>query len=1156
MRDGAPRNLGLVAAGRSGPAAAATAQRATRQAKRVPADFAAVEAAWHARANALGWGPAQLEQLLASVLPAEVTGGYVVEHVTWRAGNRQVSSRLVGFDEWVEWLLDTQVTAHDGTFNRFDLTRAVAAALPSSTSVDVVETTVQRVLASTAVVAVRDRWNQRASSHMPRRVVVDDRTLRYTSRSLLALEDRLLEQLTRGVDAGAGVLDPVAVDGAIVGSTLGADQAEAVRLLTTRGDRVAVMVGRAGTGKTHTLGTLRSVYEAAGFTMIGLAPSARAARELDAGTGIGSVTIARYLVEHREIDTTTVVVIDEAGMAGVRDLARVIDQVTRVGAKLLLVGDHHQLPEVAAGGGFRAALDTLGERVAELTENRRQQHAWEQAALDQLRNGDVATSFAAYRLHGRVVLTDDRAELQARAIADWRRLRGGGDTLMLAGTRAEAGQLNRIARHMLAETGELDVDHEFEIGGRVFAQGEQVILRRNHPGQRLEGGEVFAVDNGMRAMITAIDHTGIHITLSSGEQAVLDRSYVEQGWLDYGYASTIHTVQGVTCDHVLVVGPAGLYREGIYVALSRARLSAWIYATVAQAVELDAPHHATGIPLPSEVVHDPEYDLLARMQASDSKTLVTSIDPEAARVSELAATVSARALVERSREARDAELAVAAVCVEPANLRAEYERAIAARFHLDVGRRVRALDRDNVGHVIAINDTAGQCTVHFLNDRGHSATRTLPWHGLVVIDNPEPVELTDAATTTLAGFSAAVIRADDDWAFELSAYGVEPGDAERYRRAVHMIADRSAHHLRGVQPDWLTTWLGQRPTDAPGAAVWDDATTRIAHFRVLHGIDDATPGLGPPPDEPDTAQRWHQLMLRTLEDRCWLVDRHHEPPAALSVRSAADLAHRRAELEALMHTAPPDQRAFIDRLTHTHANAAEVHEQLLSAARTQDTRREWIIANWPHVVELEQITALIATHPPLAHWPVAHPPAVRAVIDTFALLAPTPPRREERSLAELDRDAVAKDPVRRLEQRLRHLDHLGVRAATHVQREAIDAEIERARDELRAARREARVDELFARYGADPTTATRECRALTIAHDTLTDPPSWAVEHLCRLHDAGQLGATHVDDIVTRVVHAAAHLDQHGHLPPGWPDLPTPTVERVVPDIQISVPGP
>ena len=186
-------------------------------------------------------------------------------------------------------------------------------------------------------------------------------------------------------------------------------------------------------------------------------------------------------------------------MAGLRDLARVIDQVTRVGAKVVLVGDHHQLPEVAAGGGFRAALDTLGGRVAELTVNRRQQHEWEQAALDQLRHGDVATAFAAYQQHGRVVLADDTGDLHARAIADWRQLRGSGVTLMLAGTRAEARLLNQTGpRTCSPRPASSTSATSSRSRGRVFAPGEQVVLRRNDPAQHLANGERFAVDNGMR----------------------------------------------------------------------------------------------------------------------------------------------------------------------------------------------------------------------------------------------------------------------------------------------------------------------------------------------------------------------------------------------------------------------------------------------------------------------------------------------------------------------------------------------------------------------------------------------------------------------------------------------------------------------------------
>ena len=194
-------------AGEAGPAAAAAAQRATRTRKQVPADFTAVEADWHTRADAAGWGPADLELLLASAVPANVRGGFVIEDESWRNGVRSVTTRLVGFDEWLDWLLDHRVTAHDGTFTRFDLTRTIASALPASTSVEVVEATVQRALGSPAVVPIGGHSSESLMTSTDCRVIADDRGRTYTSRSLLTLEERLVEQLVRGVDAGVGVLD-------------------------------------------------------------------------------------------------------------------------------------------------------------------------------------------------------------------------------------------------------------------------------------------------------------------------------------------------------------------------------------------------------------------------------------------------------------------------------------------------------------------------------------------------------------------------------------------------------------------------------------------------------------------------------------------------------------------------------------------------------------------------------------------------------------------------------------------------------------------------------------------------------------------------------------------------------------------------------------
>ena len=1081
--------------------------------------------------------------------------GYVIEDESWRHGVRSVTTRLVGFEEWLDWLLDHRVTAHDGTFTRHELIRAVASALPTSTSMDVIESTVQRALGSPAVVPLGDQSYQLVVASSDYRVIADDRVRAYTSRSLLALEERLVEQLVRGVDVGVGMLGHRRVEAAVAASTLGDDQAAAVWSLTSSGDRISVLVGRAGTGKTHTLGVVRRLYEDAGFTVVGLAPSARAARELEAGAGISSTTLARHLVEHRDIDAATVVVVDEAGMAAVRDLARVVDQVTRVGAKLILVGDHHQLPEVAAGGAFRAALDELGDRVAELTVNRRQHAGWEQTALDQLRHGDVVAAFATYRARGRVVLDDDRLALRQRAVADWNTLRPDGVTLMLAGTRAEALQLNLLARQMLADAGELDLDRAVATDGRSFAPGEHVILRRNHRGQHLADGTEFAVDNGMRGHLTHIDAAGAHVTLTSGEQIVLDRDYLTAGWLDYGYASTVHTAQGVTCDHVLVVGPAGLYREAVYVAMSRARLSAWIYGTTTEALDI-AERHGTGIPLLGELLTDPEHDLIERIHVSGAKQLVSARDAEAARISALATDVQVATLLTRAQQARHAELvAEHEGHNNPARLHGDLERAVTFRAHAEIGRRVRALDRDNVGHVIALDDTDGTCDILFVNGQGRSASRTMSWDELVVIDQPEPTALTDEAVATLRRITDDVERASRKWAAALAAHGVEPGDADRYQRATNVACERAAHRLRAEPPEWLTNWLGNRPTDGPGAAVWDDSVARIAHHRAVHEIDAATPGLGPQPLHPHAAEGWQKLMLRTLRDRIWLTDRWHEPQATRRSQSASEMHHRRAELQELMRTAPADHRELIDRLTAGNVDSAGVHEHLVAAVSGQQERRDWIVANWPHVVELEQLNAMISTQPALAHWPAATPPPVQAVLDAMASCANPPSAREQRTLAALDQEATANDPVRQAEATIRDLDGLAARVSSSAERAAVDEAVRAARLQLRQARRKRLVDDIFARYDGGAHDDAVERRMQTVGYDVLTDPPDWVVEHLRRRHDDGRLGTTRVPDLATRIVAAAVHLDRHGCLPDGWADLSVRPATRDVPIVDVEVPG-
>jgi hypothetical protein len=198
---------------------------------------------------------------------------------------------------------------------------------------------------------------------------------RFTTRGLLLTEQRAVHRATqRRDDRLAVVADP-----ALPGS-LSAEQTAMVRRLTTSGAGVEVVVGRAGTGKTFALDAARQVWQDAGIPVTGVALAARAALELEESAGIPSTTLARLLAQaddHRHgspLQPGSVLVVDEAAMVGTRQLARLLDHAQTQRMKVVLVGDPHQLPEIDAGGLFRALATRLP--AVELTDNRRQTERW------------------------------------------------------------------------------------------------------------------------------------------------------------------------------------------------------------------------------------------------------------------------------------------------------------------------------------------------------------------------------------------------------------------------------------------------------------------------------------------------------------------------------------------------------------------------------------------------------------------------------------------------------------------------------------------------------------------------------------------------------------------------------------------------------------
>ncbi len=170
-------------------------------------------------------------------------------------------------------------------------------------------------------------------------------------------------------------------------------------------------------------------------------------------------------------------VVDEAGTAGTRDLAALLDHVDRAGAKVVLCGDPRQLPEIAAGGLFAGLI--ARQPVIELRDNRRQREQWEREALRHIRDGDPRVGLAAYidprPHHHRRHRRRDQSDARRRLVGITNR---GEDAIMLAGRRSAVAELNIHGRIRAALAGQLS-GATLDVDGTPFQAGDAVMTLRN-----------------------------------------------------------------------------------------------------------------------------------------------------------------------------------------------------------------------------------------------------------------------------------------------------------------------------------------------------------------------------------------------------------------------------------------------------------------------------------------------------------------------------------------------------------------------------------------------------------------------------------------------------------------------------------------------------
>ena len=351
------------------------------------------------------------------------------------------------------------------------------------------------------------------------------------------------------------------------GLILSGEQAEALTHVTDGRD-LSIVVGYAGTGKSAMLSVAREAWEAAGYEVRGVALSGIAAENLESGSGIASRTIAS--MEHgwgQGRDTLTardVLVIDEAGMVGTRQLERVLSHAAEAGAKVVLVGDPQQLQSIEAGAAFRSIFERHGG--AEIGEVRRQREDWQRVA--------TVTWRPAGRAKRSMPITHMAWSMPPRRgntcdddlIDRWNRDRQASpdrSRIILTHTNAEVRALNEAARQRMRAAGDLGDDMRLTVerGERNFASGDRVMFLQNERG--------LGVKNGTLGTVVEVSARSMSVRADDGRSVSFDLKDYDR--IDHGYAATIHKAQGMTVDRTHVLATPGLDAHGSYVALSRHR---------------------------------------------------------------------------------------------------------------------------------------------------------------------------------------------------------------------------------------------------------------------------------------------------------------------------------------------------------------------------------------------------------------------------------------------------------------------------------------------------------------------------------------------------------------------------------------------------------
>jgi conjugative relaxase-like TrwC/TraI family protein len=660
---------------------------------------------------------------------------------------------------------------------------------------------------------------------------------RYTTTAQLSVENGIVVAARA---PGAPTVDPATarrLPAELDSAGLAPDQVAAVVGIVSSGRAADVLIGPAGTGKSHTVGVLAHTWRRhLGGRVIGLATSQIAAMEL-ADNGLEAMNTTRFLTAFADSEKPAyvgdrvrpgdLVVLDEVGMTSTAELAQIAQLVTAAGGKLLFTGDHQQLAAIGAGGMLNLLVTDNG--CYTLTEIHRFTHDWERSASTLLRAGDTAV-LDVYERNGRLVGGNlaDLAETAVRGyLAD---TITGHQALLVTASNEQATELSGRIHDELVRLGHV---HPQALSttrdGNPIGAGDLIQARRNDPTIQVDGNPAGGgmVTNRLTYRVLGRDDMAgvLRAADSRGRVAHLPPDYVSEH-VSLAYASTVHAAQGRTVDTCHALIEPHCDRRSAYVALTRGKDCNTAYVVCEQ----DPDGHR-----PERLACTARAQLAAVVSSVDDDTITA-----AAELVRRAGIDEARSLASVATQwdlvagevCRDQSTAIVSELLDPATahtLLAEpgYPRLVRAiRAAGMAGHDTRAILTEAI-------ESRSLFGADYVSD-------VLRWRISIATGSRIPEH-----DTSNAG-----------WAAMTPAYGGQVGE---YLDALAAAADdrrrELGHRALAEQPAWATTPLGPPPANERDRNEWVRRAGVLAAYRDLRGLPEETVSLGPAPPREQVLHR-------------------------------------------------------------------------------------------------------------------------------------------------------------------------------------------------------------------------------------------------------------------------------------------------------------